>query len=300
MAIDAAQTGDLPGALGRAIDLDDVAVTAVRSATSVDAVFRAGLALRVPGGRSLRFFIADRGAVPSPPSWCSIDAYDHLPLNDAVRTGQVVVLPTDEAFAAEYPDLHRRQAVPPRSVVAIPLSSGDRRIGALLAYRDRELADASPPAGLCRIADELVPALLAANAPAAPMQPRDATIAVALPADEMAPALARHRLRDVLAGWHLEDETIVDAAQLCASEIVTNVVMHARQASVMTVSRDDGALRIHVHQPPASQAPPVAPVAQVSEDDVAGRGIALVDAVASRWGTESTDDGHTVWFEIDL
>jgi hypothetical protein len=32
--------------------------------------------------------------------------------------------------------------------------------------------------------------------------------------------------------------------------------------------------------------------------DEGGRGIALVDALSSGWGAETTPDGKTVWFEV--
>jgi hypothetical protein len=37
---------------------------------------------------------------------------------------------------------------------------------------------------------------------------------------------------------------------------------------------------------------------RVGPDAEGGRGLALVDALASDWGTTTTDDGKIVWFEL--
>jgi hypothetical protein len=37
-----------------------------------------------------------------------------------------------------------------------------------------------------------------------------------------------------------------------------------------------------------------------SENDEGGRGLYLVDQLASRWGSRPTNDGKAVWFEIPL
>ena len=66
----------------------------VRSALAqfgqVAGVCRAGLALAEGGGRRLLFCASDR-ANDRRVDWCEIDAYDHVPLNHSVRTGEAVV-----------------------------------------------------------------------------------------------------------------------------------------------------------------------------------------------------------------
>ena len=59
---------------------------------------------------------------------------------------------------------------------------------------------------------------------------------------------------------------------------------------------DGPTLRIEVDDP--STDPPVLRHPDVHEDR--GRGILLVDALATQWGTEIHSDGKTVWFEIDV
>jgi anti-sigma regulatory factor (Ser/Thr protein kinase) len=87
------------------------------------------------------------------------------------------------------------------------------------------------------------------------------------------------------------------------AELAANAVRHGR------VPRRDFALRL-VHRPAAalirvevSDTNPALPVrlAPAPADADGGRGLLLVDALASRWGvTERTGPGKTVWAELDL
>ena len=72
------------------LSVDRWAQDALASVTHLARVHRAGLVLPDGGGRRLRFTANDRvndGTV----DWCHIDAYDDVPLNTAVRTGQPVL-----------------------------------------------------------------------------------------------------------------------------------------------------------------------------------------------------------------
>ncbi|MEV5931593.1 ATP-binding protein [Streptomyces sp. NPDC052079] len=88
--------------------------------------------------------------------------------------------------------------------------------------------------------------------------------------------------------------------QLCASELVTNVIQHLGEGVPVTirVSRDDGGrTRLEVTDPD----PRVLPVlhAAVDADAESGRGLALVEALALRWGVvHSHPGGKTVWCEL--
>ena len=48
------------------------------------------------------------------------------------------------------------------------------------------------------------------------------------------PALARRFLRERLTEWAVDDD-VVDTAQLCLSELVNNVIMHAHASSELTL-----------------------------------------------------------------
>lgn len=85
-----------------------------------------------------------------------------------------------------------------------------------------------------------------------------------------------------------------DEALLLASELVTNVVLHARTDFVVRMAVTEDALRVAVVDEntrlPTRVAAPV--------DATSGRGLSIVDAVAQRWGVEAHAGGKTVWFEL--
>jgi GAF domain-containing protein/anti-sigma regulatory factor (Ser/Thr protein kinase) len=88
-----------------------------------------------------------------------------------------------------------------------------------------------------------------------------------------------------------------ESAVLLASELVTNAVRHAGSALTVAVAIGNAAVRVEVrdHSPrlPALRE-------SMASDDEWGRGLVLVDALASRWGAERLPSGKRVWFELDL
>lgn len=87
-----------------------------------------------------------------------------------------------------------------------------------------------------------------------------------------------------------------DDALLLTSELVTNAVLHGRSEVCVEVTSAERLVRIAVLDE-NSRHPTV-----VSEDPDAldGRGLALVAAVAVRWGVEDRPMGKSVWFELAL
>lgn len=116
-----------------------------------------------------------------------------------------------------------------------------------------------------------------------------------LDAGPCAPAVARALVRDTLTGWGLRD--IVDEALLVVSELVTNAVVHALPPITLSLHRHGGAVRGEVidHGPTWIVRPPIA---LDDTDAEQGRGLALVDAVASRWGIDPlpSEGGKCAWF----
>lgn len=85
-----------------------------------------------------------------------------------------------------------------------------------------------------------------------------------------------------------------DTVALLVSEVATNALVHGTgEVLVRVVPRRLG-VRIEVVD--GSTAPPRR--RHASAVDEGGRGIALVEALASAWGSESSRDGKTVWFEL--
>jgi anti-sigma regulatory factor (Ser/Thr protein kinase) len=100
-------------------------------------------------------------------------------------------------------------------------------------------------------------------------------------------------VQEVMVRQGCVDEAI-DAAVLCTSELATNALLHG-----------DGELRVEVrlngraHVSVCDRNPGMPVPRRGAPEDDAGRGLLLVGLFADRWGSEPTDDGKRVWFEID-
>ena len=143
---------------------------------------------------------------------------------------------------------------------------------------------------------------------------------IELPSTPEAARRARLFVREVFSGWHLDD--LADDLALAASELVTNVVLHARTPSTLTLSVAEGTVEVSVSD--RSEAlPEMRPVREQLLDDLdaldalpetyetersddstvvgdagsvfAGRGLILVDLLADQWGARSREGGKAVW-----
>jgi len=86
----------------------------------------------------------------------------------------------------------------------------------------------------------------------------------------------------------------VETARLLVSEVVTNAVLHAQTELLLTLDRDDTSINVKV-----ADSSPLLPVMQTHGTDAGtGRGLKVLDKMASRWGTYRTEEGKIVWFEI--
>jgi anti-sigma regulatory factor (Ser/Thr protein kinase) len=122
-------------------------------------------------------------------------------------------------------------------------------------------------------------------------QSRPAVLSLA--ADLQSVRAARHFVGRECGALRLSPEHCDDAL-LLVSELVTNAVLHGRSDVCVEVSTRSDTVRIAVldensrHPAPVSEDP----------DALDGRGLALVDAVAARWGVEDRPIGKAVWFEL--
>ena len=89
---------------------------------------------------------------------------------------------------------------------------------------------------------------------------------------------------------------MVDDVCLVVSELVTNALLHGRSDAVLRVVQSHGAIRVEVQDDDTRLPLPSAPDPQA----LGGRGLALVAALSTMWGTERTAVGKTVWAEFDL
>lgn len=124
------------------------------------------------------------------------------------------------------------------------------------------------------------------------------TEAIALPAEPQAAARARRFVAGVVAGY-VED---TGALLLLTSELVTNVVMHARTDLSVRVGLGPP-LRVEVRDGVAATEAFRELIARrpsaVASDSPGGRGILLVHDLAVRIGLdEDGSGGKVVWFEL--
>jgi anti-sigma regulatory factor (Ser/Thr protein kinase) len=97
---------------------------------------------------------------------------------------------------------------------------------------------------------------------------------------------------DVLRSWEADD--VADSAQIIASELATNAVVHARSPFRLSIARRPDAIEIAVRD--ASTAP--AELRPIDAGRVGGRGLVLIAELSKSWGTHDETDGKTVWAEL--
>ena len=114
------------------------------------------------------------------------------------------------------------------------------------------------------------------------------------PSMDSSPASARAFLRAALQTWKLDG--FGEVTELLTNELVANVVRHVDAPMTVRAICLPDRIRIEVDDP--STDPPR--VMHPDEQTIRGRGIFLVDRLATDWGAEVHDDGKTVWFEIDV
>jgi anti-sigma regulatory factor (Ser/Thr protein kinase) len=116
---------------------------------------------------------------------------------------------------------------------------------------------------------------------------------LSLPAEPASASRARSFVRDLLAAWGAE--SLEEPATLLTSELVTNAVLHARSSVEVTVRLREGQLWVGV-----SDGNTGAPVRKRYGPDAAtGRGLLLVERIASAWGTDLSATGKVVWFCLE-
>ena len=108
-------------------------------------------------------------------------------------------------------------------------------------------------------------------------------------------AALRRAMRMHLGIWGLHE--VSDEAQLCVSELASNVITHVGWGTPATlaVSMNGMHLRIEVHDPDTRALPTLL---DADIDSEGGRGMALVDAVAARWGVQLRPDRKVTWCEL--
>jgi CheY-like chemotaxis protein len=115
---------------------------------------------------------------------------------------------------------------------------------------------------------------------------------IELPAELISGRKARLFLSDRLAEWRLDG--LMDTALLLTTELVTNAVIHAGSAVRVTVRRGLDNLRVEV----ADTGGGALHLREPGPDATTGRGLQLMEALATAWGTSAYEAGKLVWFEL--
>ena len=105
---------------------------------------------------------------------------------------------------------------------------------------------------------------------------------------------ARRFVRDVLMSRQVADP-VVETVELLTSEVVTNAIVHGRSGPLLAVQVKEGSVRVAV-----GDVSPEVPVRRLGRlDDPSGRGVIIIDELASAWGFEHEGNGSKrVWFEV--
>ncbi|WP_436737987.1 SpoIIE family protein phosphatase [Streptomyces sp. BBFR102] len=229
--------------------------------------------LDVPGGLPLG--LTSSKAQPVYP------AYETL-----LEPGSTLLLCTDGLFESRSQDIDTGRA---RLLDALrngpgdPEGLADHLLGAMAPYTGEE--------------DDV--ALLVLRRLAGPSTPAQRLEAVIAPGDPEALRAARQDLRAALESWQLD--TLADTAVLLTSELVTNALLHTGGETRLTarpVRREGGSRALRLSVTDTSPASPRRRAA--TGEHTSGRGMLLVEELASAWGVEPRGNGKTVWCEISL
>ncbi|MFD4766714.1 ATP-binding protein [Streptomyces niveus] len=106
---------------------------------------------------------------------------------------------------------------------------------------------------------------------------------------------ARSLVRTALGAWG--PEHLADTGALVVTELMSNSITHTRTYSIrVTVSRpSETFVRIAVAD--NSKTIPMLRTA-TGDDDETGRGLAIIDTLTWRWGTDLLPEGKRVWGDL--
>jgi anti-sigma regulatory factor (Ser/Thr protein kinase) len=108
-------------------------------------------------------------------------------------------------------------------------------------------------------------------------------------------ASARHWVLDRAAEAGVGDDTLA-VVELLTSEVMTNAVVHGTTGGCVRIATSAGSGVFEVSV--TDDGPGVPTVCHVAPAAEGGRGMLLVEALATEWGVTEHDAGKSVWFRI--
>ncbi|HEY7704070.1 MAG TPA: ATP-binding protein [Acidimicrobiia bacterium] len=111
------------------------------------------------------------------------------------------------------------------------------------------------------------------------------------PIPEAVAAARRFVLQHAGEAGALESERLASVT----SELVTNVILHARTPFTVRVRDGDGHVRVTVDD---SSPNSIDPDLIGAPADRSGRGLRIVGALSDRWGIDYRPGGKSVWFSV--
>jgi anti-sigma regulatory factor (Ser/Thr protein kinase) len=106
---------------------------------------------------------------------------------------------------------------------------------------------------------------------------------------------ARRLVGALLPVWGLPD--LKDDAELVVSELVTNAYLHAPGTDSFELELVRRTTGIRIMLADGASVRPI--IAELGDDHPSGRGMAIIAALAARWGSEDHHGGKRVWVDLD-
>ena len=129
-------------------------------------------------------------------------------------------------------------------------------------------------------------------APSATIDMAEVVLTRELPPGPQSARAARAFVEATLREWGHAD--LIEVARLLTSELVTNAILHAGTAIRVTVRVAEDRVRVEVEDRTGGTPTRL----HRAVDATTGRGLAIVEEIASSWGAQRTGSGKVVWFEM--
>lgn len=113
---------------------------------------------------------------------------------------------------------------------------------------------------------------------------------------------ARHWVAGRLGHWDVPG--VSDVAQLLVTELMSNAVRHGSGRPLVSVSVAESCIEVGVTDTdrvlPHPPNHPSGEWADASQTNQGGRGMHIVDSLATEWGTTTLKTGKCVWFQLNV